>query len=485
MYYKKWVALVMILMLAIGTLTGCSPTEKQFYDLTMEVGNQKIYEDSGSMELSLTQLPDSMFEGEQYFTKAMLQKAINQHRIDYLVKADMNQGIFQYDFTIVDNTTGKRSAFSSLTYKNDILYIKVDDTIAYLKQFGDPESNQKLDQLFGDVQYVSVSSQDLASMMPPGSKEGSTDNLLQKSSQQQLLMRPLFDGLVYQAYNQYQSTIISQSNNKYSLTLRGADSIKVWKPVAIYTIKNIDKMGAVLKTFVNSLDPDEMASLGLPAEVKTAALPGIDMMVLTVNKNRDMYLNQIEEMATDAQKDLAKTVNDSELVTTIEKKDSLTYATTSKIRVHITSGTPIEEVDFTFSAKDTMKVKNAIQVDAPTGNITTLEDFQSRMPKRMNVMVDHGMYSFNQGFSGTGGSIKVRVENDQTYIPLRLVAESMGENVGWDEAAQQAYVEKNGQRILMTGMVVDNQTLVKVRDFESLGYKISWNESTRMVTIEK
>lgn len=485
MYFRKWIALSLVLMLALGMLTGCSPTEKQFYSLTMEASNQKVYEDSGSIEISLTQLPESMFEGQQYFTKEMLQKALNQHRIDYLVKADMNQGIFQYDLTVVDTITKEKSAFASLTYKNDILYIKVDDTIAYLKKFGDPDSNQKLDQLFGDVQYISVSSQDLASMMPPGSKQDSTDNFLQKSSQQQLLMRPLFDGLVYQGYNHYQSNIISKSNNKYSLTLRGADSIKVWKPVAIYTIKNINKMGAVLKTFVNSLDPDEIASLGLPAEVKTAALPGIDMMVLTVNKNRDKYLDDIEKMATDAQKDLTKTVNDSELVTTIEKKGSLTYEMTSKIRVHITSGTPVEELDFTFSAKDTMKVKNAIQVAAPTGNIITLEVFQNRMPKRMNVMVDHGTYSFNQGFKGAGGSIKVRVENDQTYIPLRLVAESMGEDVGWDETTQQAYVDKNGQRILMTGMVVDDQTLVKIRDFESLGYKISWNESARMVNIEK
>jgi hypothetical protein len=107
------------------------------------------------------------------------------------------------------------------------------------------------------------------------------------------------------------------------------------------------------------------------------------------------------------------------------------------------------------------------------------------MPQRMKVGVDYGVYSFNKGFSGTGGIIKVQLGNNQAYLPLRLVAESMGEKVGWDETSQQAYVERNGQRIIMTGMIVDDKTLIKSRDFESLGYKISWNDSTRTVTIEK
>ncbi|MDD3365080.1 MAG: copper amine oxidase N-terminal domain-containing protein [Syntrophomonas sp.] len=485
MYYKKWVALVLILMLAIGTLTGCSPAEKEYYNLTMEVNNQKVYEDSGSIELSLIQLPDSMFEGEKSLTKEMLKKAINQHRIDYLVKADLNQGIFQYDFTIVDNATGETSAFSSLTYKNDVLYIKVDDMISYLKKFGDSESNQKLDQLFGDVQYVSVSSQDLEDMMPPGTKQSFSGNFLQKSSQQQLVMRRLFDGLLYEVYDKYESDMISKNNNKYSLTLRGIDSIKIMKPVAVYTINNIDKLGLVLQGFLNSLNQAEFASLGLPGEIKDEALPGIDMMVLMVNQNRDKYLNEIENMSTSAQQDLAKTVNDSELFSTIEKKDSKTYDMTSKLHVHIAAGTPMEEVDFAFNIKQTMKVISAIQVASPTGKITTYKDLESRMPKQIDVKVDYNMYTFSQGLRNTIGQINVRLENNQAYLPLRLVAESMGDNVGWDETSQQAYVEQYGQRILMTGMVVDNEILVKSRDFESLSYKVSWNDSTRTITIVK
>jgi hypothetical protein len=485
MYCKKWLALFLILMLAMGMLTGCSPTEKEYYNLTMEANNQKVFEDSGSMELSISQLPESMFKGDQAFTKELLKKAFDQHRLDYSGKTDLTQGIFQYDFTIVDNATGEKSKFLSLLYKNDVFYIKVDDMISYLKKFGYPESNQKLDQLYGDVQYVSVSSQDLETMMPPGSQNGPTGNFLQKSSQQQMIVRRLFDGLFDKVYDKYESNMISKSNNKYTFTLRGVDSIEIMQPAAIYTIKNIDKLGPVLKAFLNGLSQDEITNLGLTSEMKGQALTGIDMMILMVNQNRDKYLNEIEKMATAAQKDLLKTVNDSEIVSSIEKKDAQTYDLTSKIRIHITAGTPIEELDLALNIKQTLKACGAIQVAVPTDKVTTFKDLESRMPQRMKVGVDSGVYSFNKGFSDTGGIIKVQLDNNQAYLPLRLVAESMGEKVGWDETSRQAYVERNGQRIIMTGMIVDDKTLVKSRDFESLGYKISWNDSTRTVTIEK
>ncbi len=485
MHSKKWVALVLILMMAMGMLTGCSPTEKEYYNLTTEASNLKVYKDSGSVELSLAQLPENMFEGEKSLTKEMLIKAMSQQRIEYSGKTNLDQGIFQYEFTIVDNATEEKSAFSTLVYKDDVLYIKIDDMISYLKKFGDSESNQKLDQLYGDVQYVSVSSQDLETMMPPSNQNRSTDNFLKKSSQQQLVMRRLFDGLLDKVYDKYESNLISKSDNKYTFRLRGADSIDIMKPVAIYTINNIDKLAPVLKAFLNGLSQNEFANLGLTSDMKDEALAGIDMMVFLVNQNREQYLNDIEEMANTAKQDLVKTVNDSGIVSSIEKKDSQTYDMTSRIRLHIIAGTPIEEMNFALNIKQTIKACESIQVVSPTGKLTTLEDLESRMPKRMKVGVDYGVYSFNKGFSGTGGIIKVELDNNQAYLPLRLVAESMGDKVGWDEVSQQAYVERNGQRIIMTGILAEDETLVKSRDFESLGYKISWNNITRTVTIEK
>ncbi|MCX5779217.1 MAG: hypothetical protein NTV45_00030, partial [Firmicutes bacterium] len=54
---RKWLALVLILTLAMGVLSGCSPTEQTYYGLLMEINSQRIYTDTGSFQLNLAQLP--------------------------------------------------------------------------------------------------------------------------------------------------------------------------------------------------------------------------------------------------------------------------------------------------------------------------------------------------------------------------------------------------------------------------------------------
>ena len=63
MLKRKWLALLLVLMLGLGTLTGCSPTELGYYNLLKEASSQKVYTDTGSIELSVAQLPASLFTG--------------------------------------------------------------------------------------------------------------------------------------------------------------------------------------------------------------------------------------------------------------------------------------------------------------------------------------------------------------------------------------------------------------------------------------
>ncbi len=228
----------------------------------------------------------------------------------------------------------KRKDFYPYSTPDDVFYIKVDELISYLKEFCNAEEKQELNKIFGDTKYVSVSNQDLESMMAPDSPNVFNGNLLEKSVQQQMVWRRLFDALINDVYDKYNSNLISKSNNKYTLTLRGSEVIDIMKPVAIYTLNNIDKLGSALKTFLNGLSQEEIRNLGLTSELQEELLSNIDEMVLDVNQNRTEYLNGIEEAATDAQKDVNKTFSDSELVSTMEKIDARTYKSSCKLRIH-------------------------------------------------------------------------------------------------------------------------------------------------------
>ena len=66
------------------------------------------------------------------------------------------------------------------------------------------------------------------------------------------------------------------------------------------------------------------------------------------------------------------------------------------------------------------------------------------------------------------------IEN-RVYLPLRYIGETFGEEVYWDNDARKAYVMRGNEKIDMTGVIVESRTMVKVRDFEKLGYKITYS----------
>lgn len=103
----------------------------------------------------------------------------------------------------------------------------------------------------------------------------------------------------------------------------------------------------------------------------------------------------------------------------------------------------------------------------------------------MTVNIDTGNYSSSNGLFSNSGRLSVEMVDGRTYLPLRMVGESLGETVDWDQATHQAYVLQNGQRINMTGIIVNSRTYIKMRDFEQLGFSVEWNEHTRSVTVSK
>mgnify|MGYP000934299951 CR=1 FL=1 len=63
---------------------------------------------------------------------------------------------------------------------------------------------------------------------------------------------------------------------------------------------------------------------------------------------------------------------------------------------------------------------------------------------------------------------------DRIYLPLRYIGEAFGEEVEWDNENKKAYVVRGEEKIDMTGVLVDSRTMIKIRDFDKLGYKIDY-----------
>lgn len=66
------------------------------------------------------------------------------------------------------------------------------------------------------------------------------------------------------------------------------------------------------------------------------------------------------------------------------------------------------------------------------------------------------------------------VKDGRAYLPLRVICDALGENVGWENATKTPYVMQDGKRVDMKGLLQDGRAFVGVRDFEKLGYTVTY-----------
>ncbi len=479
---KRWLALLLVLLMGISLISGCSPAEKSYYSLMSEANTQPVFEDIGSYTVDLAALPSSMFTGQDALSAQTLSNVLGQMRIEYMGRVDMRQQVFQYNCVILDNQTRSQEGTFSIAYKNGVMYIKIDQLMSLIKDFCTPAERDNLDRIFAGVEWVSLGDREMNGLSP-GSQAGISSQLLHNSSGQQFLFKKLFDGLVNDVYSDYSTGLVTQSGNKYTMTLRGSDFMDVFKSGAVYTINNIDKLSLSLKSFLNGLTPAEVAQLGLTYDARLEAMQSLDEMVLEVKQDSRNAIREIETMSTGSETELLKIINDSEIESSIEKSGNSTYKVNTRVHLNISDpAKPWDRLVCTFTAEQVITTGGKVQVMAPAGAVT-LTELRGRIPHQMTVNVDTGNYSSSNGLFSNSGRLSVQMVDGRTYLPLRMVGESLGETVGWDQAAHQAYVLQNGQRINMTGIIVDSRTYIKMRDFEKLGFAVGWNDNTRTVTV--
>ena len=94
------------------------------------------------------------------------------------------------------------------------------------------------------------------------------------------------------------------------------------------------------------------------------------------------------------------------------------------------------------------------------------------------------------------------IESGRALVPIRVVAESMGAVVGWDNDTQTVTIAKDGSVIAMRidstvitkngvditldvpPLIVGGRTLVPLRAVaESFGSTVDWNENQELITI--
>ena len=144
---------------------------------------------------------------------------------------------------------------------------------------------------------------------------------------------------------------------------------------------------------------------------------------------------------------------------------------------------------------DSMMKKADVQIFFPVKSMTVeeLEGKLAKLEDKYNpvtgVSVTWGMYDGGSDYAdirtmrstAEGAYFGINynwsdmiVENGRAYLPLRVIAEMLGEEVGWENSTKTPYVMQDGQRIDMQGKLQEGRAFVGIRDFEKLGYTVTY-----------
>ncbi len=105
--------------------------------------------------------------------------------------------------------------------------------------------------------------------------------------------------------------------------------------------------------------------------------------------------------------------------------------------------------------------------------ILNSEDFKNYDEETQQMIL--GMFS-DEDYLSNGNDTTVYVIDNSVYLPLRQITENAGYDVSWDAEAKKAYVTVDGKKTDMTGIIINNRTYVKIRDFEKLGASVEYSE---------
>lgn len=483
---SKLLTVFLLLSMVVTLAVGCSQEELGFLELQKEINELTVSECSAEMVLSLKGLPAPVTaDPTELLLYNLLEKGIT---VSYNGKADLENKTMDYTFSYFNDISGTEHEISRIICKDNIMYIKIDTLGDFLKVIGDtigePEASREFEEIFGDTEYLSMTTEEYLqiSEFPEDFPLTSVYQTSFMNTDLNKIFQKLMLGLP-EAYQNYTTGLVVKNGNSYTWEMTGKEAIEFFGGFLRYSLENIPDLEKWLVSFINNLSEEEMTLLGMEPQQKAEMQLFLSMFAMELAEDKETYLQAIDEGIAEILKD--------ETVQKIAEGINISYALGKNGPDSYTSNCSF---DLTFNENNTqigLQLTGNAQINKtapfaltlPTSGIMTYTEFLNKITKTMEIQIDTNSYTLTDANGVSQNYLEVKNIENQTYLPMRQIAQLLGEEVGWDAANSRAYVLKNGFEIDMTGVIVDGRTYIKTRDFTKLGYKVEWDNATRTVII--
>lgn len=505
MKLRKSVSTVLALLIFITFITGCSNIEWDFYNLSKEINNLEQYHITNEMGFSLEHISPEI-TGVDEEKISILNSIIKKYHIITDLKVDKISSKFIYTYYLKDKNTGEVQEILNSQSDGNVLYVRVDKLFNFIKSFGDEEVNNEVNQVFANVQYISIEKEEMKNLL----KESyDNDELLAEKTTEMFfnfgtymdknkVWREMAEGLLKDVYDGYEMGIVKEDNNRYTISLTVEDGVMVFASLIKYSIDNIEEIGSYLKEFIKTLDSTEKQLLLRAYNLDLDNfIENIDTMIENIKANKDTYTYYIDLMTSNIQN--FKTINyweGTKINYSLEKTNDNEYKVDLNGTINYNmSAAEQNTLKVVFSQKSTINTIDDISIVHPTENIMKVselikikeafEEFNKQKLVTLNLDLDNGYYISSSKDGGIEeGVMEVKVIEASSYLPLKEIGYILGEQINWDDQKRQPYVEQGGMKIFLKSIIINGNSFIPSREFENLGYEVIWDDKSNIITIQ-
>ncbi len=462
---KKALSLIIVVLMLVLMLTGCNTNELGYLNLAKELGILTQYKVDNTTNIEVSK----NLTGEDLNIELNLKGEMNIE--------DLNSMYANLDVILKVNGIGNEQPVKIILTDNK-LYVSKNAILELVRiqeiVDGKKENEKVIDHLYNvelkDTEYILA--YDLSEAY----------NGLNNKAKYTDVYESAADYLT-KAFKGFDSKLLTKINNGYKIEVTSKSAADFIVRLVDYIDKNrdlvFDETVIYFENILNDLNILEQEGI-TEAEKE---------QIINELKNSKQEFNEfvdeaVKSVGTDEFKDYSEMFEGTTIKEEIYKEGK-SYI--QKLRAQLT----VEDVIMGTMETNTKVTPSTVERSKVTEKFISIEEFENLFDKTKNTInpVKKVKLNWYQDSYDTMAMVtKIRLDEteaeykqyaiieNRVYLPLRYIGEAFGEEVQWDNENKKAYVIRGTEKIDMTGVLIDSTTMVKIRDFEKLGYVIEYEQ---------
>lgn len=500
---KKKLAALLCGVMCVGAFTGCSSTELAYLQMSKD-----MLDTMEACKVEGTMQADVDFDALQGFAKDVAKATGGEFDADFdgtempsgkksvTVDYDMNMNINTLEYDIAFDVTyeGKKYDLGTMYYSmTDGVYV-TSDTLwgayqmagSFMKDYKDYKDSYLFSDAFEKDLKAILAADPYIELVSMGDMTG----VDMDAAMPQNGMGDFYDAVMtfYEdVLDGFETGMVKEISGGYAIQADGREVAQLLVDLLDFVAKNPEQVINATEAYMDAVMEQVPAGT---AEEKAAAQKEMVAMFAEARASQNDFVAAAKDMSTFLKgtmqdKSVAMILDGFAYKAEVKKAgdgfdSTATYDLTNKGKkvLHLTSNSTMKK-----SAVTVTMPKKAVSIDDLTAKLEALEN-------KYNPITSVTM---GWGYEGAGNEAdlfksreeavffgsnydwtELIVKDGRAYLPLRVICDALGENVGWENATKTPYVMQNGQRIDMKGLLQDGRAFVGVRDFEKLGYTVTY-----------